>query len=123
MASLIGSSAAGNCRESSFSSRALPDCDDTNADPAGIGFPQLIGAFSSGHRLRRGTLSRRSDSVAVVNPSAFAIPPDAIGRFGNRPVGNVAGPGTQAIAASLIKSVRIAGRNPACRPEAQWRIY
>ena len=39
-----------------------------------------------------------------VNPNAFALPPDNIGRFGNSPVGAVVGPGTQAISLSLYRS-------------------
>jgi hypothetical protein len=39
-----------------------------------------------------------------VNPAAFAIPPDNIGRFGNSPVGAVTGPGTQEVSVSLYRS-------------------
>jgi hypothetical protein len=78
-----------------------------NADPAGTNFPLLIGAsrpdIVSGVALYPATKT----NTQWVNPAAFAIPADAIGRYGTAPVGNVVGPGTQAIAASLIKSVRI----------------
>ena len=39
-----------------------------------------------------------------VNPAAFALPPDNIGRFGNSPVGAVVGPGTQEVSISLYRS-------------------
>ena len=41
-----------------------------------------------------------------VNPSAFALPPDNIGRFGDSPVGAVVGPGTQVISLSIYRSFR-----------------
>ena len=39
-----------------------------------------------------------------VNPAAFALPPDNIGRFGNSPVGSVVGPGTQVVSLSLYRT-------------------
>ena len=39
-----------------------------------------------------------------VNPAAFALPPDNIGRFGNSPVGAVTGPGTQEVSLSIYRS-------------------
>jgi hypothetical protein len=41
-----------------------------------------------------------------VNPAAFAIPANNIGRPGNSPIGSVLGPGTQAISVSLFKTVK-----------------
>jgi Carboxypeptidase regulatory-like domain/TonB dependent receptor len=41
-----------------------------------------------------------------VNPAAFALPPDKIGRFGDSPVGAVVGPGTQVISISIYRSFR-----------------
>jgi hypothetical protein len=41
-----------------------------------------------------------------VNPAAFALPPDNIGRFGDSPVGAVVGPGTQAVSLSVYRSFR-----------------
>ena len=39
-----------------------------------------------------------------VNPAAFALPPDNIGRFGSEPVGAVVGPGTQVVSISLYRT-------------------
>jgi hypothetical protein len=77
------------------------------ADPSGTGFPNLIG-------------NGRADSVSGVplypatqtwsrwiNPAAFAVPQNNIGRFGNAPIGNLIGPGTQAVSMSLMKAVAI----------------
>jgi len=41
-----------------------------------------------------------------VNPKAFALPPDNIGRFGNSAVGSVVGPGTKAVSISLYRSFK-----------------
>jgi hypothetical protein len=79
-----------------------------NADPSGTGFPQLIGA-------------RRPDRVASVsmrtqtgsktgkwlNPAAFAVPANNIGRFGDASVGSIPGIGTEVVSASLMKRVQI----------------
>ena len=76
-----------------------------SGDPSGTGFNQLVG-------------NSRADAVAGsnfyagqslshwLNPAAFAVPANNIGRFGDSSVGNVVGPGTQAVSLSLIKSVR-----------------
>lgn len=45
-----------------------------------------------------------------INPAAFATPPNNIGRFGDDPVGNVVGPGTQAINLSLYRSFKLRER-------------
>ena len=79
----------------------------SGADPSGTGFPLLIG-------------NGRADAVSGVslyaadktpqhwlNPSAFAVPPSNIGRYPTSPVGNVVGPGTQAISMSVTKSIAI----------------
>ena len=42
-----------------------------------------------------------------LNPAAFAVPPNNVGRWGYAPVDNISGPGTQAISLSLMKSVSI----------------
>ncbi len=82
----------------------------TLSDPCGCGY----NAFNAN--------GGRADTVARVNPyagqsvnqwinpTAFADPGDAIGRFGNASAGNVVGPGTQAVSLSLIKSVNFTER-------------
>jgi Carboxypeptidase regulatory-like domain/TonB dependent receptor-like, beta-barrel len=42
-----------------------------------------------------------------VNPAAFALPAADAGRFGTASVGDVVGPGTDAVSLSLIKSIKI----------------
>jgi hypothetical protein len=41
-----------------------------------------------------------------VNPNAFALPPDNIGRFGNSAVGSVVGPGTQEVSLSIYRTFK-----------------
>jgi len=41
-----------------------------------------------------------------VNPAAFALPPDNIGRFGTSPVGAFVAPGTQVVSLSIYRSFR-----------------
>jgi hypothetical protein len=45
-----------------------------------------------------------------INPAAFAIPANNIGRFGDSQVGSVVGPGTQTVALSLYRSFRLKER-------------
>ena len=45
-----------------------------------------------------------------LNPAAFAVPANNIGRFGNEPIGAVNGPGTQAVSLSLFRSIAFTER-------------
>jgi hypothetical protein len=77
------------------------------ADPSGSGFPLLIG---NGRADLVPGVSIYADTKTPqrwLNPAAFAVPKSNIGRYPTSPVGNVVGPGTQAISVSLTKSVRI----------------
>jgi Carboxypeptidase regulatory-like domain/TonB dependent receptor len=77
-----------------------------SADPSGTGFATNVG-------------NGRADTVAGVplypahqtlnewlNPAAFAVPPNNIGRFGDSPAGYMQGPGTQSVSMSLMKGIR-----------------
>jgi hypothetical protein len=80
-----------------------------NGDPSGTGFNQLVG-------------SGRADTVPGVNPylnqnlthwinpGAFTVPNDNIGRFGDASNGDIVGPGTNAVSMSLIKTVNFTER-------------
>jgi hypothetical protein len=48
-----------------------------------------------------------SSGPVWLNPAAFTLPPVNAGRFGDSSVGNVVGPGTDAVSLSLIKSIKI----------------
>jgi hypothetical protein len=41
-----------------------------------------------------------------LNPAAFSVPANNIGRFGYAAVGSLQGPGTQAVSLSLIKTIK-----------------
>jgi hypothetical protein len=79
------------------------------ADPSGTGFQNLIGSgygradMVSGVSLYPSTQTWKN----WVNAAAFAVPANNIGRFGNAPVGNLIGPGTEAVSLSLMKAVAI----------------
>jgi hypothetical protein len=75
-------------------------------DPSGTGFPTLFGNGRA-DVVPGVSLSPVSQSVSQwINPAAFAIPASNIGRFGTSPIGNLQGPGTQAVSLSLMKAVR-----------------
>jgi carboxypeptidase family protein len=74
-------------------------------DPSGTGFDQLVG--NSRADTVAGVSPYANQSIGQwINPAAFATPVDNIGRFGSSAVGNVVGPGTQAVSMSLIKTVK-----------------
>jgi hypothetical protein len=77
------------------------------ADPSGTGFATLIGNG------RADVVSGTSPYPATqtwtqwLNPAAFAVPANNIGRFGDSSIGNVVGPGTQSVSLSLMKAVQL----------------
>ena len=77
------------------------------ADPAGTGFPLLVG---NGRADIVSGVSPYADNATPqhwLNTVAFAVPASNIGRHPTSPVGNIVGPGTQAISMSLTKAVQI----------------
>src|SRR5262249_512879 len=77
------------------------------ADPSGSGFPLLIGKGRADLVPGVSIYADTKTPQRWLNPAAFAVPKSNIGRYPTSPVGNVVGPGTQAISVSLTKSVRI----------------
>ena len=76
------------------------------SDPSGTGFSNLNPVRPD--RVPGVPFTVKNKGLAQwLNPAAFAVPPDNIGRFGNSAVGSVPGIGTEAISASLIKSVAL----------------
>jgi len=77
------------------------------ADPSGTGFPLLIG---NGRADIVSGVSLYADNQTPqnwLNKAAFAVPGNNVGRYPTAPVGNIVGPGTQAISLSLTKSIQI----------------
>jgi hypothetical protein len=77
------------------------------ADPSGTDFPIQVGNG------RADVVPGASFYPAVqtwsqwFNPAAFAVPANNIGRFGDASIGDVIGPGTQAVSVSMMKAVQI----------------
>ncbi|HTA68531.1 MAG TPA: TonB-dependent receptor [Bryobacteraceae bacterium] len=80
------------------------------ADPAGVGFPQIEGNGRA-DIVSGASLYPATQSIGQwLNPAAFTVPPNNIGRFPTSPVGVAQGPGTQSISLSLLKTVQIKER-------------
>jgi hypothetical protein len=79
----------------------------SGADPMGTNFPNLEGAGRADIVPGVSWLPQTQSIGAWVNPAAFAVPANNIGRPGNASIGSVIGPGTQAVSLSLFKTVRI----------------
>jgi hypothetical protein len=77
-----------------------------STDPSGTNMINVVGLTRPDVVSGVSAYGNRSTSN-YLNPVAWAIPADNIGRFGNAPVGGVVGPGTRAVSLSLIKSISI----------------
>jgi len=79
---------------------------NNSADPSGTGAPLINGDGGRVDILSRVSPYAASQSPNQwFNPAAFRIPANNIGRFGDMAIGSVNGPGTQAVAMSLIKGI------------------
>jgi Carboxypeptidase regulatory-like domain/TonB dependent receptor len=77
------------------------------ADPSGTGFPLLIGNGRADLISGVSLYAQGKTAQHWLNPAAFAVPKNNIGRYPTSPVGNVVGPGSKVISMSLTKTVRI----------------
>jgi hypothetical protein len=80
------------------------------ADPEGNNFPNLEGPGRADRVTGVSLYPATQTTAQWINPAAFAIPANNIGRAGNSPVGSVVGPGTAAVSLSLFKTVAISER-------------
>jgi len=76
------------------------------ADPSGTGFANNVGNGRADVVAGQSFYAANQTVSNWLNPAAFAVPPNNIGRFGNASVGNIQGPGTQSVSISMMKSVR-----------------
>jgi hypothetical protein len=76
-------------------------------DPSGTGFPLLIGDGRADLNPGVPLYADNKNRQHWLNPAAFAVPKSNIGRWPTAPVGNIVGPGTEAVSMSVMKSVRI----------------
>ncbi len=83
-----------------------------SSDPSGTGFPGLAASLiGNGGRADtvRGVDPYLGQSLNQwINPNAFSIPADNIGRFGDSMQGAVQGPATKAVSLSLLKRIPLA---------------
>lgn len=77
------------------------------ADPAGVGFPQIEGNGRADIVSGMSIYPTNQSISQWLNPAAFAVPANNIGRFPTSSVGIAQGPGTQSISLSLLKTVQI----------------
>ena len=79
----------------------------SGADPAGVGFPQIEGNGRADIVSGVSVYPTNQSINEWLNPAAFAVPPNNIGRFPDSPVGVAQGPGTQSVSMSLLKTVQV----------------
>ena len=79
----------------------------SGADPAGVGFPQIEGNGRADIVSGVSVYPTNQSINQWLNPAAFAVPANNIGRFPDSPVGVAQGPGTQSVSLSLLKTVQI----------------
>jgi hypothetical protein len=82
----------------------------SGADPSGTNFPNLIGNGRADIVSGISTVPATQTIAQWINPAAFAIPANNIGRFGTSSIGSVVGPGTDTVALSLFKNISIRER-------------
>jgi hypothetical protein len=80
------------------------------ADPAGVGFPQIQGNGRADILSGASVYPTNQSIRQWLNPAAFAVPANNIGRFPTSSIGLAQGPGTQSISLSLLKTVQIKER-------------
>jgi hypothetical protein len=80
------------------------------ADPAGVGFPQIEGNGRADIVSGVPLLPANQSISSWLNPAAFEVPANHIGRFPTSSVGVAQGPGTQSVAVSLLKTVQVKER-------------
>ena len=79
----------------------------SGADPSGTGFPLLIGNGRADAVAGVSPYAANQSPSQWLNPAAFAVPQNNIGRFGTVSVGSLQGPGTQAVSLSVMKQIKI----------------
>jgi hypothetical protein len=77
------------------------------ADPSGTGFPQITGNGRADIVSGVSLYPTVQTTSQWLNPAAFAVPPNNVGRFPTSSVGLANGPGTQSVSMSLMKAVPI----------------
>jgi len=79
----------------------------SGADPAGVGFPQIEGNGRADIVSGVSVYPANQSINEWLNPAAFAVPPNNIGRFPDSPVGVAQGPSTKSVSMSLLKTISV----------------
>ncbi len=79
----------------------------SGADPAGVGFPQIEGSGRADIVSGVSVYPATQTTSQWLNPAAFAVPVNNIGRFGDSQSGVANGPGTESISMSLLKTAQV----------------
>ena len=97
-----------DCPCPAFGARSVAVGKNPGADPAGTNFINTAnGGDLRTDRIPGVPIYPANKSINQwVNPAAFAVPADNIGRFGTSAVGAVVGPGTQVVSLSIYRSFR-----------------
>lgn len=83
----------------------------SGADPAGINPSGSNGGTVRADIITGVPLYPENQGPSLwVNPAAFAVPANNIGRFGNSPVGSVVGPNTQVVSLSVFRTIPLTER-------------
>jgi hypothetical protein len=90
-----------------FQSGAFLTVTVPGADPAGVGFPQITGNGRADIVSGVSVYPTTQTTYQWLNPAAFVVPPNNVGRFPTSGVGIANGPGTQSVSMSLMKAVAI----------------
>jgi hypothetical protein len=77
------------------------------ADPSGTGFPQITGNGRVDTVLGQSVYPSNQSTAEWLNPAAFAVPPNNVGRWPTSGVGIANGPGLASVSMSLMKAVAI----------------
>ncbi len=80
------------------------------ADPSGTNFENIIGNGRADILPGVSVTPTNQGIYNWINASAFAIPTNDIGRFGDSSVGSINGPGTKAVSLSLFRTFKVTER-------------
>ena len=83
----------------------------SGADPAGTGSSSTAGGTVRADIVPGVSPIPVNQGPALwINPAAYAVPANNIGRYGNSPIGSVLGPATQAVSLSVFRTIPITER-------------
>ena len=83
----------------------------SGADPAGTGSSSTAGGTVRADIVPGvSPIPVNQGPTLWINPAAYAVPANNVGRYGNSPVGSVLGPGTQAVSLSVFRTIPIRER-------------